>query len=118
MARSHPSPDSPSPEYQPLWTLVLRLSWLAVGPAALMLFIMNMAIYPHAGIAVRDAIYAAVALLVIALRWIDFRFGEPRFDTGQHSTVSQVRRHSLVVAGAAAASWIVVRAWGVLFVPQ
>ena len=116
MARPQPVPESSSLN-QPLWTLVLRVSWLAAGPAALILFAMNMIMEPHSGLAIRDALYAVIAILVIALRWIDFYFGEARFPMETRSTVSQVRRHSIVVAVAAIAAWGALRAWGAYFAP-
>ena len=116
MPRSHPPPELPPSEYQPLWTLVLRLLWLAIGPATLILLIASMISNPHPGLATGDAIYTAVTVLTIVLRWIDFYLGEPRFPMDTRSTQSQVRNHSIIVAVAAAASWIAVRLWGGFFV--
>lgn len=112
MARSHQEQEPSPPKSQPLWTLVLRLLWQVIGPAVLGLFLIDVMMHSQAEVTARDGIYATVAGLTIALRWIDFCFGEPRFPREEPSTVPQVRNFSLIVAASATFLWIVAQAIG------
>jgi hypothetical protein len=102
-------PDRPTSH--PALSLLARIFWTFFGNAALVLMLAWLASRSRGRLSAGDAVYAALALSLVAVRFLDVRFlnGETA-DGDRRATLADWRRHALLLTVAAGGGWLAMRA--------
>ena len=88
------TPKASSPLAAALW----RLTWMLLGPLALVLCAIGVVRARNTSPSGADVAYLAVLGLMLLARWLEFRGGDPRTASGEPAAPGHLRRY-LVVAG-------------------
>lgn len=105
MANTRSAPTSQSPAQEPTGCLsvIVRLSWMAVGPALLFFLLFRIAEVGRA--TVLDVLYWAVAVGLVVLRRVDITRLGGQTANGDPAGLADWRRYALGVGVAALGLW-------------
>ena len=87
-----------------------RIVWMIVGNLVLALALMRIAERREGFWRPADAVYWAVAVLLVLVRYVDVRFLEGETATGNRATMSHWRRYVLILAIVTLIGWGVAHA--------
>lgn len=106
-------PDAEKPaEISSLGVLGARLSWVALGPVALLAVTWGIATRGGAWFTGLDALLCVIAGLMILARWVERRSGAATTLTGEPATIAQCKRYTLVLLVVAVVAWAVANLIG------
>ena len=98
---------SPKPgEISSLWVLVARLTWVILGPIALVGITYGIVSRGTGWLTAFDAAFGIVAGLMLLGRWAEQRSGSATTLMGEPATAEQLKRYMAILVPIAAAIWI------------
>lgn len=103
-SRSPISAQTQTNEGQSGIAVLVRLFWMFLGN--LLLIILSFKIAQSEGISIADIALWSVAVAIVVLRYIDIKYLNGQTANSQRATLSDWRRHLLLVAGAATVLWV------------
>lgn len=96
----------------PLIAVFGRLSWMIVGPMALVMTTYFIVTSGNGWTTPADLIYFVILGGMILGKWLEFRGGSPETSTGERATAADLRRYILMVVTAGPVMWIVANILG------
>lgn len=96
----------------PLRFLFVRVFWMALGPAVMLGALFSIVNSGTGWLTARDAVYVAALAATVALRWYDFRHGDPTKPTGEPATEADMRWYTVTWVGGGALAWVLANALG------
>jgi len=112
MAPHLESPHSEPGEITSLWVLGARLTWISVGPLALLGVAYGIVSKGTGWLTGLDAAFAIVAGLMLRGRWVEQRSGAATTATGKPATAEQFKRYVMLLIPLAAAGWVIANVVG------
>jgi hypothetical protein len=94
------------------WILLARISWMIIGPMALVIVCLGIANSSTGWLTPADAAYFAILGLMIACRWAEQRSGQATTATGEPATWFNFNRYVAALVPLAVVVWIVVNVIG------
>jgi len=94
------------------WVLGARLTWVAVGPLALLGIVYGIVSAGTGWWTGLDAAFAVFAVLILLGRWVEYRSGTATSLHGEPTTPAQFRRYLLVVPALGLGAWLVANLLG------
>jgi len=88
---------------------LLRVFWLLVGNAILLLVAVMLLLESPWTIGLKDGLFWATAVAVVAARWVDVTHYGGRTAEGGEATLGHVGKHALTIGAGAAAIWVVAQ---------
>lgn len=108
-----PNPATPKPgEITSLSVLGARLTWLLLGPLALLAITYGIVAGGTGWLTGLDAGFAVVVGLMLLGRWVEQRSGTATTLTGEPATPAQFKRFVTTLIPAAAAIWVAANVAG------
>ncbi len=109
MSGPHQRQEQPKPQEEPMGCLpsLLRLTWMALGNAAL--FLCASLIAKGTAPVVMDIMYFAVAIGLIVIRYIDITRFKGQTSEGKPATLAHWRRYALLTAVISAGVWVLAQ---------
>lgn len=89
-----------SPATTPLSVVFGRLSWMMVGPLALVLTTYSIVTFGTGWTTTADLLFFVILGGMILGKWLEFRGGSPETSTGEPATAADLRRYILMVVTA------------------
>jgi hypothetical protein len=91
-----------------------RLTWMILGPVALLLLAWTIAADWDGWVTAADVIFLAILGLVPLARWAEFRTGRGQTAYGEPVTAADVRRYTAVTAAVGLTVWVAANLAGSL----
>lgn len=91
---------------------LLRLFWLLLGNAALVLVVLQLLLHPGGWFSGLDAVYWSVVVLIVAARYADICYYKGTTAEGKPSTLEDWRRYTFIIVLSASAAWLTVHFLG------
>lgn len=88
------------------WSLLARLFWFGAGPAGLLFSAVFILKSKDPGLSVVDAVYAAFAVGLVVVRYVDTPFLRGWDSEGRPSTIAIWKRYAVQVTGVAMGIWV------------
>lgn len=107
-----PSDGKKPGEITSFGVLGARLTWLAVGPIALLGIAWGIVTRGKSWFTGLDVAFAAVVGLMILGRWVEQRSGAATTLTGEAATLRQCKRYAAVLLVVAAVVWVAANLLG------
>lgn len=85
---------------------VARVFWMMIGPLALAVLGLNVAMKGGGWLTATDSAYLIVLGLVLASRWLEYRSGKGQTAEGKPLTEAGLRRYLLLTASVGLAVWV------------
>jgi hypothetical protein len=101
-----------SPSTTPILPLFARLTWMFVGPMALLLFTFAIVSKGGGWLTGFDIGFGIVLAFMLTSRWLALRAGHPEKATGEPATPRDLHRYVLVTATIGVVTWTVANLWG------
>jgi len=98
--------DKKPGEIGSMTVLAARLTWVVVGPAALVLVLAGIVGNATGWFTGLDALFGAVVGLMALARWVEQRSGVATTIAGEPSTIEHCRRYILILMLSALGLWI------------
>jgi len=89
-----------------------RLTWVMLGPAALLLITWGIVSRGSGWLTVLDAAFGVVVGLMVLGRWVEQRSGVATTVTGEPATPEHLKRYMTILIPATAAAWIIANVLG------
>ena len=102
---------SPQP-ISSVWVLGARITWVALGPAALLFTTYGIIANGTGWLTGLDAFFGVVVGLMLLGRWVDHRSGSSTTLMGEPATDQQFRKYLAMLPPLAASLWIAANALG------
>jgi hypothetical protein len=99
-------------EIRSFWVLGARLTWIIVGPVALLGISYGIVYGGYGWLTGLDAAFGTVAGLMLLGRWSEQRSGSATTLTGEPATSEQLKRYVTILIPAAAALWVIANLVG------
>jgi hypothetical protein len=99
-------------EISSLWVLGARLTWVIIGPAALLGITYGIVSGGAGWLTGFDAAFGIVAGLMLLGRWAEQRSGSAVTLTGEPATFQQLKRYVMMLILVTAAIWVVANLVG------
>lgn len=112
---SHPNSNSTPAEpvrITSFWVLGGRLTWIALGPVALVGLTIGIVSGGTGWLTGLDAAFVLVAGLMLLGRWTEQRSGSATTLTGEPATPAQLRRYVVLLIPVAAVIWLAANILG------
>ena len=106
------SPPTKTGEINSFWVLGARLTWVFLGPVALLAITYGIVTGGTGWLTAFDAAFAVVAALMLLGRWTEQRSGSAMTLTGQPATDEQLKHYVTVLIPVAVAVWVVANVVG------
>ena len=91
---------------------LLRLFWLLLGNALLVIVALQILVREWGGFSGLDVAYWSVVLLLLAARYADVRYFKGTTAEGKPSTLGDWRRYAFILVLSAGAVWLAVHLLG------
>lgn len=93
-------------EIESIFVLGARLTWVAIGPVALILATIGIARNPQGWFTYIDACFGAIVAIMLLGRWIEQRSGCAMTAQGAPATERDFHRYIAGLVGLAGAAWV------------
>lgn len=95
-----------------LLAVLLRVSWMMLGPLALVLLGFAIVTLGNGWLTAADFAFLAVLGGVILARWLEFRSGHAQTATGEPATLADLRRFVVAASLVGLGVWVLANALG------
>jgi len=99
--------QAPEQEAHPFQALLIRLFWLALGNALLLIFAAFIAKLEPWTLTLVDAGYWGIVAMLLLARFVDIKRFHGETSNGQPATMGHLRRYAAMLVASAAAIWAI-----------